>query len=65
IERHAALIREHGNPSRAIVRMRSIVPRYVRHLPGASAFRQEASTCSSWEHLADITQRIAQTENPR
>jgi len=64
IERHAALIKEHGNPNRAIVRMRSIVPRYVRDLPGASAFRQEASTCSSWEQLADITGRIAQTEIP-
>ena len=47
IERHAALIREHGAPERAILRMRSIVPRYVRELPGARALRQEMATCAS------------------
>jgi len=62
IERHAALISRYGNPDRAIVRMRSIVPRYVRGLNGARAFRQEVSTCSSWEHLADITGRIGMAE---
>ena len=59
IERHAALIREYGRPDRALMRMRTIVPRYVRNLLGARALRQEMSTCASWEHLADITGRIS------
>ena len=62
IERHAALIREHGRPERALLRMRSIVPRYVRNLLGARALRQEVGSCMSWEHLADITGRIAEAK---
>lgn len=60
IERHAELIREHGAPERAVLRMRSIVPRYVRELPGARALRQEMATCRSWEHLAELTARVAE-----
>jgi len=59
IERHAELIREYGRPDRALMRMRTIVPRYVRNLLGARSLRLEMSTCASWEHLADITGRIA------
>lgn len=59
IERHAALIREFGRPERALLRMRSIVPRYVRNLLGARALRMEVASCTSWEHLRDITGRIA------
>lgn len=62
IERHAALIREFGRPERALLRMRSIVPRYVRNLLGARALRQEVGSCMSWEHLADITGRIAEAK---
>ena len=59
ISRHAELIREFGRPERALLRMRSIVPRYVRHLLGARALRMEVASCTSWEHLRDITGRIA------
>jgi tRNA-dihydrouridine synthase B len=59
IERHAALIRQFGRPERALLRMRSIVPRYVRNLLGARALRMEVASCTSWEHLLDITGRIA------
>jgi tRNA-dihydrouridine synthase B len=60
IERHAALIREHGRPERALLRMRSIVPRYVKGLAGARQLRMEMASCTSWEHLADLTARVAQ-----
>lgn len=59
IRRHAGLIQEHGRADRSLLRMRSIVPRYVRGLAGARAFRMEMAGCSSWEHLEDITGRIA------
>lgn len=62
IERHAALIRQYGRQERALLRMRSIVPRYLRNLLGARFLRQEVALCSSWEHLADITARIAQAQ---
>jgi tRNA-dihydrouridine synthase B len=59
IERHAELIRRFGRPERALLRMRSIVPRYIRNLLGARALRMEVASCTSWEHLRDITGRIA------
>lgn len=59
IERHAALIREHGRQERALLRMRSIVPRYVKGLAGARQLRVEMASCTSWEHLADLTARVA------
>ncbi|MFZ5428045.1 MAG: tRNA dihydrouridine synthase [Thermodesulfobacteriota bacterium] len=59
IARHAEFIRRYGRPERALLRMRSIVPRYVRNLLGARSLRQEVASCSSWEHLAEITGRIA------
>lgn len=61
IERHAELIREHGRPERALLRMRSIVPRYVRNLAGARTLRVEVGSCASWEHLREITARIAES----
>ena len=35
----------------ALWKMRSVVPRYVRTLPGARALRQELCRCSDWEEL--------------
>ncbi len=58
--RHAQLIRTHGKPEKSLLRMRSIVPRYVRGLLGARTLRQEAALCTSWEHLEAIAERIAQ-----
>ena len=59
IERHAAYIRRFGRPEKAILRMRSIVPRYIRNLLGARALRQEVGSCTSWEHLSEIVSRVA------
>lgn len=58
IARHAALIQEHGRPERALMRMRSIVPRYIRHLLGARALRQEMASCTTWTEFEDIVGRI-------
>ncbi|GFK95865.1 putative tRNA-dihydrouridine synthase [Fundidesulfovibrio magnetotacticus] len=59
VRRHAELIRVHGRPEKSLLRMRSIVPRYVRGLLGARALRQEASSCTSWERLEEIVEAIA------
>jgi len=58
IARHAALIREWGRPERALLRMRSIVSRYIRHLLGARALRQEMASCTTWTQFEDIVARI-------
>lgn len=67
IRRHCQLAREHGPEYRerlrsgkrkhaekrdpALMKMRAVVPRYVRHLPGAKHVRNALSRCESWEEL--------------
>lgn len=59
--RHAALAREltPGRPGRsglprALLKMRTVAPRYVRHLPGARALRLALGSCESWDDLDRI-----------
>ncbi len=51
IRRHADLAREHLRDRHALMKMRTIVPRYVRHLPGSRALRNAMVRCASWEEL--------------
>ena len=65
ILRHAELARaltpgkagRRGYPP-ALLKMRTVVPRYVKHLPGAKTLRQSLSTCHSWEKLYEILDRF-------
>lgn len=52
ILRHIALARRHCPGRAALWKMRSVVPRYVRALPGARALRQELCRCEDWEAVA-------------
>ena len=57
ISRHLQLARAHCPGKAALWKMRSVVPRYVRTLPGARALRQELCRCNDWEeldHLLDV-----------
>jgi tRNA-dihydrouridine synthase B len=61
ILRHMALAREltPGKPGRkgyspALLKMRTVVPRYVRHLPGIRHLRQALTRCESWEELTEL-----------
>ena len=56
--RHAALARAHTSPHTALLKMRTAVPRYVRHLEGAGHLRREIIACQSWEDFADILDRF-------
>jgi tRNA-dihydrouridine synthase B len=51
IRRHAALAREHLRERHALLQMRTIVPRYVRHMPGSRALRARLVHCRTWEEL--------------
>lgn len=58
INRHAALAKEltPGRPGKkgyspALLKMRTVVPRYVKHLPGARELRLRLVHCASWEEL--------------
>ena len=61
IHRHAELARDltPGKPGRrgyspALLKMRTVVPRYVRHLPGVKQLRLALAGCESWENLDTI-----------
>lgn len=54
IDRHIALARRHCDEAAVLWKMRSVVPRYVRHLPGARALRQALCRCTDWDALQDI-----------
>jgi tRNA-dihydrouridine synthase B len=58
IRRHAALARAHtperpgrGGPVPAVVKMRAVVPRYARRLPGVKHLRQALTRCTNWEEF--------------
>ena len=57
ILRHMELARLHCPGNAAVWKMRSVVPRYVRALPGARALRQELCRCSNWEELEEALDR--------
>jgi tRNA-dihydrouridine synthase B len=54
IRRHAALCQTHADDRRALLRMRTAVPRYLRELPGCRALRAKLCHCTSWKELGDI-----------
>lgn len=48
---HVRLAREHGPGDGALWKMRSLVPRYVRFLPGVRVLRQRLCRCTDWQDL--------------
>ena len=60
IRRHAALCREYADDRRALLRMRTSVPRYLRELPGCRALRDRLCHCNSWEALQAIVDEAEQ-----
>lgn len=50
IRRHAELARRYSNRT-ALLKMRTFVPRYVRHIDGARALRRRLITCTDWDTL--------------
>ncbi len=51
IRRHMDLSRIFGGESTAVFKMRTFVPRYVKHLPGTRALRQGMAACRDWSDL--------------
>lgn len=62
IRRHMALARALSSEPTALLKMRTIVPRYTRHLAGARALRQQIIACRSWDNLEQIVARIEEQE---
>lgn len=56
IKKHLALLNEFSeqSPQNILKRLRSIIPRYVKNLPGAKALRVTLYNCQSWQELYQI-----------
>ncbi len=59
IRAHMRLARAYAPEHAALLKMRTFVPRYVRHLPGVRHVRQRLTQCRSWEELDDILEYFA------
>jgi tRNA-dihydrouridine synthase B len=53
ILRHIALARALGPDNRALRKMRSVIPRYARSVPGARVLRDAICRCADWQELED------------
>jgi tRNA-dihydrouridine synthase B len=49
-----------GRHPPGLLKMRTVVPRYLRHLPGARRLRRELAGCESWEGLRALLEDFFQ-----
>jgi tRNA-dihydrouridine synthase B len=54
----AELFPRGGKEKAALLKMRTVVPRYIRHLPGARRLRRELTACESWERLRALLENF-------
>ena len=54
IRRHMELARTFEGERSAVFKMRAFVPRYVKHLSGARALRQDMTSCKDWDRLEEL-----------
>lgn len=52
IERHITLTRDFAGQKKALYKIRSIIPRYVRNFRGVGELRKTLCQCSSWDNLS-------------
>lgn len=51
IEKHICYARQVCDDQRSFNKMRSIIPRYVRHLPGVGDLRRALCACENWDEM--------------
>ncbi len=62
IRRHASLAKEYTNPHLALLKMRTIVPRYLKNLAKSKPLRIRLVHCASWDELDEIILEASQLE---
>lgn len=62
ILRHIQLCLESEDPGRSFLKMRTIIPRYLRGFHGAKGLRQKIVSCTSWEELQGCLQGLPGAE---
>ncbi|WP_034621262.1 tRNA dihydrouridine synthase [Desulfovermiculus halophilus] len=56
--RHIELTREHGRGDHELLRMRTIIPRYMRGFPGVKHVRQRVVACRTWSELVSYLDQV-------
>lgn len=64
INRHAELLRRYEHEEKILMRMRSIIPRYVRCVANARALRKSITSCTSWQELEAMLKETLQAQPP-
>ncbi|EPR42431.1 dihydrouridine synthase DuS [Desulfovibrio sp. X2] len=58
IRRHAALIRDHGAPRKDLLKLRTVIPRFVHGLPGSKEIRKRMILCHSWDMVHELAEML-------
>lgn len=58
-QRHIELCRRHGHSPKAFLRMRTVLPRYLRGFSGAKALRSRIVDCRDWSELQDFVHGLS------
>lgn len=58
LARHADLIETYGEPRQALLRMRSVMPRYLRGITDAKAARSAIISCRGFEDLRAVIAKV-------
>lgn len=58
VRRHMDLARAHLDDQRALLAMRTIAPRYLRHFSGAKSLRTQLTLINSWERLEELLNEL-------
>ena len=58
IQRFMTLSTIHGSEAKALLRMRTLAPRFVRDFPGSRAARGYLTGCRTWEEFAEAIKRL-------
>lgn len=58
ILRHIEITRAFSTKSKAFYKMRSILPRYVRNIPGVGELRQKLCQCPNWDALINTVENF-------
>ena len=56
----ADLCRVHGNEKTTLLKMRTVVPRFVRETPGVRTLRRHLTSCKTWEQFEEIISLLEQ-----
>ncbi len=59
LQRFMELSTTHGSEAKALLRMRTLAPRFVRDFPGSRSVRSYLTGCRTWEDFAKGIKRLA------